>query len=59
MKSSGKFAKGIGAGVMMGVAASIAGTIAYKNNKKSFKKQAGKAVKAMGDLVDNVQGMIK
>ncbi len=53
------FAKGMGTGLMLGVVGSIAGSIAYRSNKKSFKKQAGKAVKAVGDFMDNVQGMMK
>lgn len=59
MKSSGGFMKGACTGMMVGVVASVAGAIAYKTNKKSFKKQAGKAVKAVGTFVDNVQGMMR
>ena len=53
------FAKCMGAGIMLGLVGSVVGGLAYSNNKKSFKKQAGKAVKAMGDFMDNVHGMMK
>lgn len=53
------FLKGMGAGMAVGVVASIAGTVAYQNNKRSFKKTANKAVKAMGTLVDNMQYIMK
>ena len=53
------FFKGMGAGIMLGVVASAIGGIAYCTNKKTFKKQASRAVKAVGDFMDNVQGMIK
>ncbi len=53
------FAKGMGAGIMLGVMGSVAGGIAYCTNKKSFKKQASKAVKAVGDFMDNVHCMMK
>jgi len=53
------FVKGMGAGMAVGVMASIAGTMVYNNNKKSFKKTANKAIKTMGTLVDNMQYIMK
>lgn len=55
----GGFLKGMGTGLAVGMTASVAGAIIYNNNKKSFKKKATKAVKAVGDFVDNVQYMMK
>ena len=53
------YLKGMGTGLAVGVIASIAGTVVYNNNKKTFKKTANRAVKAVGNLVDNVQYMMK
>lgn len=52
------FIKGMGAGIATAACIGVVGSMAMKN-KKGFKKTAGKAIKAVGDLVDNVQYMIK
>jgi len=58
-KQTAGFMKGIGTGVAVGIVASVAGKMMYDNNKKSIKKTAKKAVKAMGGMVDSVQNMMK
>ncbi len=52
------FLKGMGAGMTMGIVASVAGTMMYQNNKKAFRKTARKAVKKVTGLVDDVQSMM-
>ena len=52
------FIKGMGAGIATAAAIGAVGTMAFKKNK-SFKKKAGKAMKAVGDFVNNVQYMMK
>lgn len=52
------FLKGMGAGIATAACIGAVGTMAMKNNK-GFKKKAGKAMKAVGDFVDNVQYMMK
>ncbi len=52
------FMKGIGTGIAAGVAVGFIGGQMMKNQKQ-MKKKAGKAIHAMGDLLDNVQYMFK
>ncbi len=56
-KNSMGFLKGIGMGVAVG---SIAGAIGYgyvQHNKKGIKRNVGKALHNVSELVDNVNSM--
>ena len=57
-KGFSSFAKGIGAGMVAGVALAATGSMMMKNNK-NVKKSVNKAVKTMGNLLDNVTYMMK
>ena len=50
--------KGIAVGVAAGVAVGAIGKTVFANNKR-FRRQAGKTVRAIGDIVDNVQYMFR
>lgn len=52
------FMKGVGAGVAAGIAIGAVSSTLMKNNK-GVRKNAGKALRAVGDFVENVQYMIK
>lgn len=52
------FVKGMGIGLAAGVTAALAGK-AMMDNKKSFIKKTGKAVKSLGEVVDNISCMLK
>lgn len=51
--------KGIGAGIATGVVVGYMGSKMMKKSPKQMKKRAGKAMHAMGDLVDGVSYMFK
>lgn len=57
-KNSMSFIKGMGAGVAAGVVLTTVGKIAMKDGK-SLAKGTEKAVKAVGDIVDSIQMMMK
>ena len=58
MKSMRGYAKGMAAGIAVGAAVgAICGRMMH--NKKAVKKNAGKALRAVGDFLDNVQYMMK
>ena len=52
------FVKGMGTGIIAGMAVGAVGSVILGKNKK-FKRTAGKAVHAVGDLIDNVHFMMK
>ena len=52
------FIRGAGIGIAAGVAIGAVGSALIKNNK-GVRKNAGKALRAVGDLVENVQYMVK
>lgn len=52
-------AKLIGIGAAVGAAAYCIGSKMTGSNKKCIKKKAGKAINAMGDIVDGIQYMFK
>ncbi len=58
-KSTMKFVKGMGAGMAAGMIAGAVGSSLVRINKKGLKKKASKAMKAVGDVVENVQYMMK
>ncbi len=57
-KGFSTYMKGIGTGLIAGAAMVTAGSMMVKNNK-SVKKNAGKAIHAVGDFIENVQSMMK
>jgi formate/nitrite transporter FocA (FNT family) len=57
-RSRNSFAKGMGAGMAAGAVMAIVGTTMVKN-KKSITKTTGKAVKVVGDIVDDIQMFMK
>jgi len=58
-KSSAKsFMKGVGTGVVAGMAIATTSSMLMKSNKK-MSRSAGNAVKAIGDFVSNVNYMMK
>ena len=52
------FLKGVGAGVATGMIVGAVGSNIMKNNK-NVKRSAGRAIKAVGDIIENVQYMMK
>ncbi len=52
------FVKGIGAGVVAAVAVAAVGNQMMKNNKH-LKRDANKAMHAVGDVLENVEHMFK
>ena len=50
--------KGVGSGLAAGAVVGFVGSQMMKNEKQ-MKKKAGKAMHAVGDLLDNVQYMFK
>ena len=58
IKSMKGYAKGIATGIAVGtVVGCIGGRMMH--NKKAVKKNAGKALRAVGDFLENVQYMMK
>lgn len=54
------FAKGVMTGVVVGsVVGSVAATMKKNRNKSYIKKNAGKAINAVGDFVDNMRYIFK
>ncbi len=52
------FVKGVGMGMAVGAIAGAVGQSMMHKNKRGIKKNVGKALRNMGELVDNVTGMI-
>jgi gas vesicle protein len=52
-------AKGIGAGVLAGLAVGAAGTLLMNSRSSHVRRSGKRAVHAMEDLVDNVAGMMR
>ena len=50
--------KGMAIGIAAGVAVGAVGKTVFGNNKR-LRKQAGRTVRAIGDIVDNVQYMFR
>ena len=51
------FMKGVGMGLAVGWVAGAVGSTYMHSNKKGLKKNVGKALRNVGDLMDNVTGM--
>ena len=59
MTKKGKFMAGMGTGVAVGMAAALGAKMFMKKKKgNSFVKTTNKAVKAVGDIMDNIQEII-
>lgn len=56
-KTVGNFMKGMGMGVVVGCMAGAMGTCYIQKNKKGLKRNAGKALHSIGDLLENVTDM--
>ena len=59
MKSTMNMVKGVGIGMLAGAAVTVVGSQMMKADKKHLKKSAGKAMKTVSDVLDNVQYMFK
>ncbi len=51
-----KMAKGVGIGMAIGCVAGAIGSYYLYDNKKCVKRNMGKALRSVGDLVDTVTG---
>ncbi len=58
-KATAGFMKGIGTGMAVGIATGVAGAVMVNSNKKMLKKKAGKAVKAVTGMIEDVSNMMK
>ena len=56
-KTVGDFMKGMGMGLVVGGTAGIIGTCYMQKNKKGIKRNAGKALHSIGDLLEHVPDM--
>ena len=56
-RSTMKFMKGMGLGVMAGCTVGIAGACLLKGRKRGMKRNVSKALRNVSDLVENVNGM--
>ncbi|HCC35144.1 MAG TPA: hypothetical protein DEQ02_05720 [Ruminococcaceae bacterium] len=55
---AGRFIKGMGTGLAAGMTIYAVGSVMLKN-KKNVSRNAGRAIKAVGSFIDNVQYMMK
>ena len=51
------FMRGIGTGVAVGCVAGAVGSLYFRGNKRGMKKNIGRALRSVGDLMDNVTNM--
>lgn len=56
-KMFGNFMKGMGMGVAVGCAVGVFGTCYMHKNKKGIKRNAGRTLHSIGDLLENVTDM--
>ena len=56
-RSSMRFIKGMGLGILAGTAAGVTMCCCLKRHKRGFKRSMSKALRNMSELVDNVNGM--
>lgn len=59
MKNTMNVVKGVGLGMIAGATVAVVGERMMKTDKKQMKKNAGKAIRAMGEVIDGVQYMFK
>ena len=59
MKSTMNMVKGVGIGMLAGAAVTVVGSQMMKTDKKHLKKNAGKAMHAVGDFISNMEYMMK
>ncbi len=57
--NSMNFLKGMGAGMLAGMAAMSVGTALWTSNKKSISKTAGKTMRAVGNIAESITYMLK
>ena len=55
----GTFTKGIAAGMVMGAAVSMIGRPVNSRKRSNLKRNATKTLRAVGDLIQNAQYMMK
>ncbi len=58
-RNTGAVIKGVGAGLLIGAAAGIAGGMMVKTNKRRLKKQMRSVSGSVTDLLDNIGYMFK
>lgn len=60
-KCTTNFMKGLGAGMVAGMAAAVAGKMVLENkrSRRALAKGTGKAFRAVGDFVEGVQTLLK
>ena len=58
-KQSSSLAKGLFIGMAAGATAAVIGTQYVKSNKKAIRKNANKALHAVGSFVDNMDYMLR
>lgn len=58
-KGVSSFLRGMGTGVAAGITVAAVGSMMVNKNHKSLKKTVGKAVKAVGTFVDDVQSIVR
>jgi hypothetical protein len=56
-KGLNSFVKGVSMGTMVGIAVGAAGSMYMRTNKKGLKKNVGKALRNVSNLVDDVSAM--
>ena len=59
MKNTMNVVKGVGLGMIAGATVAVVGERMMKTDKKQMKKNAGKAIRDMGEVIDGVQYMFK
>ena len=56
-RSTMRFLRGMGMGLLVGMAMGVAGCCYMKQHKRGLKRNVGRALRNVSDLVDNVNGM--
>ena len=57
-RGAARVMKGVGTGIAVGMVVGTVGTALLKGNKGA-KKKASRAIRAVGDVIDNVQYMMR
>lgn len=53
------FVKGVGAGIITGIVATTVGKVMLSGNRKSITKTAGKTMRAVGNIAESINYMLK